>query len=170
MNRKEKIVLLNGILRGETPMSAVFNEWPEKTYYALPDDEDNYETEDGELVSLQEVDRQVMNYPKVRIISKEPNESEVKISYIHKYIDENGVEVEASGVRGQESEKDIDALSNPKIIPDFHSDTPSCHSDDRRNLIPQTPEPTPDPKPPPEPFLSRKDREVMAQGSLYCVR
>ena len=153
-------------------MSAVFNEWPEKTYYALPDDEDNYETEDGEIVSLEEVDHELMNYPKVKVIYKAPAEEEVKISFIHKYLDENGVEVEkeASGVRNQGSEKNADAPLIPKILPDFHSDdrrTPKGSAE--LNLIPQPPQP-PDPKPPPEPFLSRKDREVMAQGSLYCVR
>jgi len=174
MNRKDKIALLNGILKGETPISAVFNLWPEINFYEIPYDEDHYETEDGEVVSFEEVDQELMNYPKVRIISKEPKEKDVRINIGHKYINEDGEEVEnqGSGIRRQASGKDTDGLSNPKILPDFHSD-------DRRNLIPLSspttklklpPEPPPDPKPPPEPFLSRKDREVLAQGPLYCVR
>jgi|GEM_PF-5773281 len=83
MNRKQKIALLNGILKGEKPMACVFSDWPEKTFYALPDDDEHYETEDGKIVSYKEVDHELMNYPKLRVVyqesaSKEPVDEEPK--------------------------------------------------------------------------------------------
>lgn len=142
MNRKDKIRLLNGLLKGELPMACIFSEWPEKTYYALPDDEDNFETEDGELVSFQEVDHELMNYPKVRIVDKEPKEKDVKMSISHKYINENGDEVPESKCAFKTRDPDPPPEAVLVIVPD----------------------------PLPEPFLSRQDRLVMEQGPLYCVR
>ena len=181
MTRKEKIALLNGLLKGEKPMSCIFSDWPEKTYYGLADDEDNFETEDGEIISVEEVDHEYMNYPKVRIIYeepeyKEPTDEERKSWVVHKYVNEDGEEV----VIEPGSKETALFLSNEPLRPNSGLCATGQRADNHGGRLSLSklslskpdlpPEPPPDPKPPPEPFLSRKDREVMAQGRLYCVR
>jgi len=164
MNRKQKIALLNGLLKGEKPMACIFDEWPEKTYYSQDLENDYFTTEDGKTVSLAEVDHELMNYPKVRIIFKEP-ENQVKISYIHKYVDENGeiIEDQESGARNQSSGENDDGngFSFPIKPRATENILKPANPDPPQEIVPLE-----NTKPPPEPFLLRKDREVIAQGSF----
>ena len=164
MTRKQKIILLNGILKGETPISAVFNDWPEKTYYEIEGDEDHYETESGEMVSFEEVDREFMNYPKVHIVYEEPEDEGVKLSIGHEYIRDEGTGVRDKGLEENDDGSGFSCPIKPKLV---EKDLTIPNKSGLSNL---NAERTANPDPPPEPFLSRKDKEVMAQGSLYCVR
>ncbi len=87
MNRKQMLKLLNGIKSGNLPVSAVFDDWPEKQFFTIPGDDEHYENDNGEVISYLEVDAEAMNYPKVKIICREPEDEDVKISIDHKYID-----------------------------------------------------------------------------------
>ena len=160
MSRKDKIKLLNGILKGETPISAVFDKWPEISFYEMPDDDGFYKTQAGEVVSVEEVDHKLMNYPKVHIVSQPPKEKEPNLDFCHKYFNKDGEEI---------TEEEFNKKRHSREPPE---------SEYHGNLQPPSPAPdspsaiiaAQDPKPPPEPFLSRKDREVLAQGPLYCLR
>jgi len=88
---------------------------------------------------------------------------------LHKYVNDAGEEVEiqegskeaAQWLGHRESKKESESgITAQQKVPEPEVASIPNQADSSAQ----------DPKPPPEPFLSRKDREVMAQGRLYCVR
>jgi hypothetical protein len=68
MTRKEKLKILNGIIKGFRPINDAFADWPTKMYYMNDEtDPPTFEDDEGETVSPKEIYKQIRTYPKVKI-------------------------------------------------------------------------------------------------------
>jgi hypothetical protein len=67
MTRKEKLAILNGILKGFRPVNDVFADWETIYYYVNRDtDPPTLEDNDGNTVTINAVYQQLRTYPKVK--------------------------------------------------------------------------------------------------------
>jgi hypothetical protein len=79
MTRKEKLKILNGIIKGFRPINDVFADWPTKMYYMNDEtDPPTFENDDGEPVTAREIDKQFRTYPKVKIRPMDYSPKDIK--------------------------------------------------------------------------------------------
>ena len=154
MTRKEKLKILNGILKGFRPINDVFADWPTKMYYMNDEtDPPTFENDDGEPVTPREIDKQLRTYPKVKIRPMDYSPKDIK-NYIR------------AGLKRMESEEEKDDLyaedeseNEPEITYEEIDERPSKPWQIPGELdmapipIPITPEPPPIPPAPVNPPL-----------------
>ena len=155
MTRKEKLKILNGILKGFRPINDVFADWPTKMYYMNDEtDPPTFENDDGEPVTPREIDKQLRTYPKVKIRPMDYSPKDIK-----NYIRAGLKRMEAEEENDDHSYAEDESENEPEITYEEIDERPlkpwqiPRPPDEEPIPISLMPEPPPMPPPPPNPPL-----------------